>query len=96
MEDKNTEKTEEKKAKKEEDKTPPTTLRGVRRRARAGKKFEGRVRTRAGYKVAARIRNGVVEVMGPDNKWEEYPEGGKNLDPGWSPTPKGTMPGGVQ
>ena len=66
-----------------------STLRGVRRLAREGKTFEGRVRARGGYRVAARIRDGRVEVMDATNgnKWTEYPEGGKNLDPSWSPTP---------
>ena len=66
-----------------------STLRGVRRLLRDGKTFEGRVRTRGGYKVSARIRDGVVEVMDVTNgnKWTEYPKRGKNLDPSWSPTP---------
>lgn len=66
-----------------------STLRGVRRLLSNGKTFEGRVRTRSGYRVSARIRDGVVEVMDPTNgnKWTEYPKEGKNLDPSWSPTP---------
>jgi hypothetical protein len=66
-----------------------STLRGVRRRAREGHAFEGRVRTRGGYRVSARIRDGQVEVMDPteNNKWTPYPEKGKNLDPSWRPTP---------
>ena len=71
-----------------------STLRGVKRVARNGtQNWTGpKVRTRAGFAVTARIRDGVVEVMDPTNdmKWTEYPEEGKNLDPSWSPTPPKT------
>ena len=69
-----------------------STLRGVKRMARTGgvRNWTGpKVRTRTGFMVTARIKDGEVEVMDPTNdmKWTPYPPEGKNLNPSWRPTP---------
>lgn len=91
-----TEKKPEKKTEKTEKKEPEvSTLRGLRRLARNGLVTWGgpKVRTRGGYKVSARIYNGVVQTLTAEGKWEDYPAEGKNVDPGWSPTRPDTLPG---